>query len=90
MTSAEVTEFNAYRYSDNFTVQVAAEPKRFIGCEHNQTEADALAKYLTSETGQKHEVIRNGRDVVAAAKQFRPQPLRFEHRDEAFATMRVY
>ena len=84
-----VTPDNAYRYSDTYTIQTQAEPHVVKGCEHNLSEAKALAKYLTTETGQIHVVVTNSRSDVQAAKEFRSEPLRYEFRDEAFKAMRI-
>lgn len=79
-----VTEFNAYKYSDNYTIQTESEPVSVIGCEHNQQEAKAVAAYYGSYHGRKMAVVKNSRSDVEAAKKFRPQPLRYQFRDEAF------
>lgn len=79
----KVNEINAYRFSDNFTVQTVSEPVNVFGCEHNQQEAYALARWLAGTKGIKCVVVRNSPDEVRTAKQYRPQPLRFEHRETA-------
>lgn len=65
-----ITQANAYRFSDNFTIQTA-DGCTFYGCEHNQQEADAIARYLSNYHGRKVVVVRNGQDAVRAAKEIR-------------------
>jgi len=85
-----VNEINAYKFSDNFTIQTVAAPVNVIGCEHNREEAEAIAKYLTGENGYEYVVVKNSRADVAAAKAFRSQPMRYAHREEALRAMKVW
>jgi len=87
---ATVTELTAYKYSDNYRVESESEPVNVFGCEHNQAEADALARYLSSTKGIKVRVVKNGRAEVAEAKKYRPTPMRCPLRDEAFEAMGIY
>lgn len=82
--AAAVNQFNAYAYSDNYSILNSVE---CVGCEHNETEALMLATWLSNYHGRRYEVRRNTPDQVRAAKQWRPQPMRHGSRDKAFAEM---
>ena len=43
--SDEVNATNAFRYSDNFQI-VKQSTDECVGCEHNQTEAEAIARSI--------------------------------------------
>ena len=90
MNRPTITAMNAYKFSDNFTIQTVAEPINVFGCEHNEQEAKALAQWIESENGIKVVVIRNNFDAVRQAKAFRPTPYRFQYRDMAFKEMGVW
>jgi hypothetical protein len=83
-----INEFNAYAYNDNFRIQNEGNGQ-CVGTEHNQTEAEALAKWLTYEKGIKHTAVRNSREDVRAAQAIRKDVVRHQLRDEAFADMGV-
>lgn len=86
---SQVNAVNAYQFSDNFCVYRGDSADfGFVGCEHNETEALALAAYLESESGQRHWVRRNGKDDVRAAKEFHRDPARAKEvlRTAAFQT----
>lgn len=91
MTAAsQVSEFNAYRFSDNYQI-VRTSDQEFMGCEHNKQEAEAIAKYLSGRGPHFYSVICNSKDAVRAAKGFRKEPVRVkEHvRQEAFKELKV-
>lgn len=85
---SQVNEFNAYALNDNFQIVVES-TQQCVGTEHNQTEAEALAKWLTYNRGSRHIVVRNSRDVVRHAKAIRRDVVRHQLREEAFAEMGV-
>lgn len=88
MTTATITEFNAYGYTDNFGIIDAI--GNCIGCEHNQSEAEALVRWLNSERGGGYSLRKHTPDQVRAAKQFRKDVLRHPCREEAFVDMGVW
>ena len=82
-----MTEHDAYQFSDNYCVYKGDSPDfGFIGCEHNETEALAVAAYMESKTGERCWVRRNSKDDVRAAQAFCRTPSRpNEHvRETAF------
>lgn len=83
-----VNELNAYRFSDNFAIETA-DGATCYGCEHNQHEADAVARYLANHHGRNIVVRRNGKDVVRKALEFRPAPYRVQNRELILADMGV-
>lgn len=83
-----VNETNAYRFSDNFAIETE-DGATCYGCEHNQQEADAVARYLANYHGRKIVVRRNGKDAVRAAKAFRSEPFQVRHRDMILKEMGV-
>jgi hypothetical protein len=84
----QVNEFNAYAYNDNFRIVVQSTDQT-ICTEHNQTEAEAIAKWLTYEKGTNHTAIRNSREEVRAARAIRKDVIRHPLRDEALEQMGV-
>lgn len=86
----KVNEINAYAFSDNFTIQTISEPVNVFGCEHNEEEAKALARYLDTTQPRRVVVVKNSRADVAAAKAFRTSPFLYKFRDEAFRAMGIW
>jgi Ni,Fe-hydrogenase I small subunit len=84
-----VNATNAYRYSDNYSIETA-DGQTCYGCEHNSEEADAIARYLTNHHGRTIVVVRNGKDDVRAAKAFRSEPFQVKHRDLILKDMGVW
>jgi hypothetical protein len=92
MTDAiKVHADNAFRFADNFAV-VSEDGIMFHGCEHNQEEADAIATWITSTTGRKTVVIKNGPDRVRDARAIRGdrEIPRYQLREEALVDMGVW
>lgn len=85
---SDINQINAHSYSDNYAI-IQEEIGFCVGCEHNQTEAEALAKWLTYRSGIKYIVRRNSVDQVREAKQWFKQPIRHQLRDEAFSEMGI-
>lgn len=83
-----INEFTAFAYNDNFRIVVES-TEQCIATEHNQTEAHALARWLTSTKGINHVAIRNSREDVRAAKAIRKEVVRHPLRDEALEEMGV-
>jgi hypothetical protein len=84
----EINEMNAYRYGDNFAIVRSAD-NSFAGCEHNQQEADAIAKYLTGYTGSFYSVVRNSKDDIRKAKAIRRDVVRVQNREMILEQMGV-
>ena len=89
MTTQQVNEFTAHGYSDNYAILKDATGD-CVGCEHNQTEADALVRWLNNYHGGGYSVRRNRPDQVRAAKQWHPQPIRHQCRDQAFEETGIF
>lgn len=85
----QIHQFNAYRYSDNFAIETE-DGATCYGCEHNQQEADAIARYLSNYHGRNVVVRRNSKDDVRAAKQFRNEPSRVPQRELILKDMGVW
>lgn len=84
---SQITATNAYQFADNYTVYRGDDADfGFIGCEHNETEALAVAAYLEGRGGDRCWVRRNSKEDVRCAKTFRKDVVRAnEHvREEAF------
>lgn len=80
----QVNEFNAYAFSDNYTVLHPEGVDQVAGCEHNEEEARALAAYLSNYHGQTYVIRRNTPDQVRAAVAIRGNnPLRNKCRETA-------
>jgi hypothetical protein len=79
----EVTEFNAYAFSDNYAI-VKLSTGECIGCEHNEEEALCVAAWYSAYHGLQMGVKRNGVDAVRRAGSFRVEPFRFRFRATAF------
>lgn len=85
----QVNEFTAHGYSDNFAI-IRSGTGDCVGCEHNETEAKHLVAFLNGRNGGGYSIRKNPRHLVAAAKQFFPQPVRHPLRDEVFDVMRTF
>ncbi len=78
---------NAFAYNDNWQIVNS------FGCiatEHNETEARALASYLTGHKGVFHAVKKNRIDQVRVAKEINPVVVRHQLRDEAFDALGIH
>lgn len=91
-TATTVNEWNAHRFSDNYAIVRECDGLHVYGCEHNQEEAEAVAKWITGNTGTKAIVVKNGPDAVREAKAIRGDrgPLRCPAREEALVDMGVW
>lgn len=89
MKTNEVNEMNAHRFTDNFQI-VAETTDECYGCEHNQTEANAIASYLSSYHGRKVIVRHNRVDLVRRALELRDgDVVRVRNRDMILESMLV-
>lgn len=86
-SSDVVNDVTAYAYCDTYSILDSNE--QCIGCEHNQSEAEALISYLSNYHGKRYLLRRNTPDQVRAAKKWYPQPLRHPAREIAFETLGV-
>jgi hypothetical protein len=87
-TRSPVDQFSAHSFSDNYAIIDSL--GNCIGCEHNQTEANALAAYLTGERGTIYSVRRNSFEHVLEAQQmFGQKPIRHPLREEAFKALGI-
>lgn len=82
-----INEINAAFYGDNFTILTPTGD--LVGCEHNQTEAEAIVRWLNGERGGGYTLRRNNREEVRASKAIRGDVVRFEIRDEIFRDMQI-
>jgi hypothetical protein len=87
MTS-DVNEITAHAYSDTYAI--LGPNGDCVGCEHNQTEANALAAWLDNQRGGGYTVRRNTPDQVRAAKAWFPQPVRHSCREDAFRDLAIF
>lgn len=90
-----VNEITAASYSDNYTIYKLDGPEgEFMGCEHNETEAKAIAAYLTNYHGQAYGIRRNTPDQVRRAHELRgskrPCLCSDSVRAEAFYVARIF
>ena len=86
-----ITEANAYRYNDNFSIQSKASGGiHFLGTEHNKQEAEAIAAWASDYHGHQYIAVRNSLETVRKAKAIRPNPVRFQRREEALKEMGVW
>lgn len=89
MHTSEVNEMNAYRFSDNWQI-VKENTDDCVGCEHNQTEAKAIAAYLSNYHGNKYTVRHNRIDLVRRALELRDGDVfRLKNREMILESMRV-
>jgi hypothetical protein len=68
--ASEITLANAYMYSDNFQI-VCKSTGICVGCEHNRSEANVIAKWMTDYHCKQYMVIANRVDLVKAAQEIR-------------------
>lgn len=80
MNASQVNETNAYKFGDNFQIIVSA-TGNCVGVEHNKSEAEAIASYLSNHSGKIHTVVKNPIDCVKAAKSIRRDTVRVSQRD---------
>lgn len=87
----EVNEFTAAQFSDNYAI-FRTDGDLFVACEHNETEAKDIARYLTNYHGCAHEVRRNRLDQVRRAHEIRGTtvPVRYPHRDDVFKLLGTF
>ena len=83
-----ITEANAYRFNDNFAIESA--DGHFLGVEHNEQEARAIAQWASDYHGHEYIAFRNSIDSVRKAKSIRPNPVRFQRREEVLKEMGVW
>ncbi len=86
--TSEVNEFNAYRYGDNWTI-LNKETDNVYGCEHNETEAKAIASYLNNRHGGGIVVVHNRIDLVRRAREIRGDVVRVKDRESILEKMGV-
>lgn len=84
-----ITAMTAYRYCDNYAIETA-DGSTCYGCEHNQQEADAIARYLESYHGRHIVVRKNSKDEVRLAQSLRPTPYRVQNRHLILKEMGVW
>lgn len=70
---SEVSEHNSHLFADNYRIE---RPDGiggwfFVGVEHNEEEANAIAAYLGNRSGERYRVVKNRPDQVTAAKAMR-------------------
>ena len=81
-----MTNETAYVLNDNY--QIIREGI-CVGLEHNQTEAKALANWLTYRSGTTHVVLRNSRSEVQSARAVRSEVFRHPLRNQSFKEMGI-
>lgn len=86
--ASDVNEITAHGYSDTYAI--LSPNGDCVGCEHNQTEANALSSWLNNQRGGGYTVRRNTPDHVRAARVFFPKPVRHSCRDEAFSDLGIF
>jgi len=85
--ASDVNEITAHAYSDTYAI--LSPVGDCVGCEHNQTEANALASWLNNQRGGGYTVRRNTPDQVRAASVFFSDPVRHRCRDEPFSDLGI-
>ena len=87
---SQVDETNAYKLCDNYRIE-REDGTNCVGVEHNQQEAEAIARWLTNYHGSKYVVRKNSLDEVREAKKLRdPNNFRFKYREDVFREMGVW
>lgn len=93
-TDKPITADNAYQFADNFSIWRDDNGSLVMhyGCEHNQQEADAIAKWIGFNKGVKTIVVKNRPDQVEKAKALRAgrEIPRYQLREEALREMGVW
>jgi hypothetical protein len=84
----QVTEYTVVMLNDNYRIE-RADGTGFVGTEHNQTEAEAIARYLTNYHGQRFVAVRNPINLVREARTIRRDTIRVRERDMILKTMGV-
>lgn len=91
MTTMPVTPETAYQYMDSYAIW-SADGVSFYGCEHNQEEAESIAKWIrfNRASGALTVVRHNTPDQVRAAKLLRSEVVRYRLREDALREMGVW
>jgi hypothetical protein len=85
-----ITADTAYKFADNFSIW-SEDGLMFYGCEHNQQEAEAVAKWIYNNRGRKTIVRKNRPDQVEKARAIRGGDVpRYQLREEALVAMGVW
>jgi hypothetical protein len=94
MDDKPITADNAYQFADNYSIwrDDSGPMVHHYGCEHNQQEAEAIAKWIYFNKGDKTLVVKNRPDQVEKAKALRlgREVPRYQLREEALREMGVW